>query len=274
MGEKMIKKNKLVSVIMSEFNTEEKKLKESIDSILKQSYMNFELIIIDDCGKNNVKKIVNEFNDQRIKVIKNDKNSGLVISLNKAIELAKGDYIARMDTDDYSYCDRIKKQLEFLEAHKDIDLVCSNCNFFDGKAVWGSSGTEYGIISRNQLLNGNPIMHPTVMMKTSSIKKIGGYKNFKRCEDYATWIEFYNRGFKMYKMPNVFLRYHLSLDDYKKRTLKTRKEFFTLLKTQYLKLNPTFLQLLKIYIKTFIAGILPKQIIFKYHKRKFNKQVI
>ena len=269
-----MKKNIKISVIMSEYNTDVKLLEKSIQSILNQTYKNFELIIIDDCGKNDVKKIVKKFNDNRIIVFKNKKNSGLVYSLNRAIEKSTGKYIARMDTDDYSYCDRIKKQLEFLEAHKDIDLVCSNCNFFDGKAVWGSSGTEYGIISRNQLSNGNPITHPTVMMKTSSIKKIGGYKNFKRCEDYATWIEFYNRGFKMYKMPNVFLRYHLSLDDYKKRTLKTRKEFFTLLKTQYLKLNPTFLQLLKIYIKTFIAGILPKQITFKYHKRKFNKQVI
>ena len=266
-------KNKgiLVSVIMAEYNTDEQLLKESIESIIKQSYSNFELIIIDDCGKNDVGKIVKSFNDNRIKVYKNQKNSGLIYSLNKAIKLSKGKYIVRMDTDDYSYRDRIEKQIDFLEKNHDIDLVCANCDYYDGNKIWGYSGSYSGKITREKLLNGNPIIHPSVMMKKEVIQNVGGYKDYNRCEDYATWIELYSCGYNLYKISDKLIRYHLSLEDYKKRTLKTRKGYFKLLKTQYLKLKPSMYQRIKIFIKTFIAGILPNNMIYNYHRKKFNK---
>ena len=98
--------NILVSIIMSEYNTDEMLLKESIRSMLEQTYKNFEFIIVDDKGRNNLKEIVKSFNDERIKVVENEKNEGLVYSLNRAIEEANGKYLVRMDTDDFSYNDR------------------------------------------------------------------------------------------------------------------------------------------------------------------------
>ena len=99
-----MKDTPLISVIMSEYNTDEKLLLRSIESIIKQTYKNIELILIDDCGINNVKKIVSKINDPRIKVYKNKKNSGLVYSLNKAIKKANGEYIARMDIWALKHC--------------------------------------------------------------------------------------------------------------------------------------------------------------------------
>lgn len=259
----------LVSVIMSEYNTNINLLKESIKSILNQTYTNLELIIIDDCGKNDVKKIVSEFQDERIKIYRNEKNSGLTYSLNKAINLSRGKYIARMDTDDFSYIDRLEIQVKFMEEHTEYDIIGTNVDYYDGNLIWGRSH-ECGEVTRNKILNSCPLTHPSVMYKKNIIEKIGGYLNYKRSEDYATWIELFLIGAKIYNIPEITVRYHLSLDDYKKRTLKKRKEFFKMIKEEYVKLKPSKLQLLKIYIKNFIAGILPYKIIYTYHKYKMK----
>jgi len=252
---------------MSEYNTDENLLKNSIKSIINQSYNHLEVIIIDDCGKNNLEQILSEFNDSRISVIKNEKNMGLVYSLNRALKYSKGKYIARMDTDDFALENRIKTQVDYMEEHPDIDLISANVEYYDGNEVWGKTKGQ-GEITREKLLNGSPITHPTIMAKREVMNNVGGYPNYKRCEDYAMWIELYVNKYKMYKIPDILLRYHLSIDDYKKRTLKTRKDFFRLLNTQYKKLNPKKNAILKMKIKTLLAGIMPYRIMYSYHKRK------
>lgn len=260
----------LVSVIMAEYNTEVNLLRQSIKSILEQEYKNFEFVIVDDCGKNNVEEIANEFGDSRIKILKNEKNSGLVYSLNRAIELSTGKYIARMDTDDYSYPERLKKQVEFLEKNPIYDVIGGNIDYYDGENIWGRSTNKGGLVKRKDILNSIPLCHPTIMGKREIFLDVGGYPEFKRCEDYALWIELFSREYKLYNMKETVLRYHLSLDDYKKRTLKTRKDFFRLLNSQYKKLNPSRSQILKVKIKNVIAGILPYKLMFLYHKKKMK----
>lgn len=238
---------------MSEYNTAEDLLRESISSILKQTYKNIEFIIVDDRGKNDVQKIVNTFNDSRIKVIRNKKNMGLVDSLNYAIENSNGKYIARMDTDDYSHPERIETQVKFLEEHPEFILVSGNAKFYDGRSIIGCSNW-YGEVTANDLKKGSShIIHPSVMMRAKELKLLGGYKNYRRCEDYALWIEMIVSGYRCYVMDDILIRYHLSTDDYKKRSLKTRKDFFRLLKEQYIRLNPTKLEYMKLYLKTIIA---------------------
>ena len=256
---------------MAEYNTELFLLKESIKSILSQTYGNFEFIIIDDCGKNNVEKIVKKIGDKRIKVLKNDKNKGLVYSLNKGIENAKGKYIARMDTDDYSYPNRFEIEVNFLESNSEYALVASNCDYYDEHGIWGSINGDSREITRRNLLKSGSIVHPTVMMRTDALKNIGGYLDYNRCEDYATWVELYFNGYKLYKIKDKLLNYHLSLDDYKKRKLSKRKGYFSFLKNQYKKLNPTLIDYSSQYLKTIIAGIVPHNILYNYHKKKLNK---
>lgn len=111
----------LIYVVMSCYNRE-KYVVEAIESILNQTYTNFEFIIIDDCSTDNTFEIVKEYakKDNRILALKNDKNYCYVHSLNKGIEIAKGKYIARMDDDDISLPERFEKQVEFLEKNEDI----------------------------------------------------------------------------------------------------------------------------------------------------------
>ena len=111
----------LISVIMPCYNRE-KYIVEAIESILNQTYTNFEFIIIDDCSTDNTFEIVKEYakKDNRILALKKDKNYCYVHSLNKGIEIAKGKYIARMDDDDISLPERFEKQVEFLEKNEDI----------------------------------------------------------------------------------------------------------------------------------------------------------
>lgn len=138
----------LISVIMSEYNTDVILLKQSIKSILEQTYKNFEFIIIDDCGKNNIDEIIKEFNDDRIKIYKNDKNRGLVYSLNRALNIAKGKYIARMDTDDYSYKHRLEDESDFLENNPEYDVIGGNVDYYDGSVIWGKTNNCQGIIKK------------------------------------------------------------------------------------------------------------------------------
>lgn len=255
-----------VSIIMSEYNTDIKLLKNSIRSILHQSYNNFEFIIVDDCGKNNLNEIVKEFNDSRIVVLKNDVNLGLVASLNKALSYSKGKYIARMDTDDFSYENRLEKQVEFLENHSEIDVVAGNADYYDENGIWGESNFS-GKVDRNDFLRGCPIMHPTVMMRSEVIKNNKGYLNYNRCEDYATWIKMFLNGKSFFNMNDKLIKYHLSELDFKKNNIKNNKGYLKLLRTLYRQLSPSFIQFHKMYIKSIISSILP----YKYmYKRKLN----
>lgn len=261
--------NILVSVIMSEYNTDEKLLKEAIKSILEQTYKNFEFIIVDDNGRNNVQEIVKEFNDNRIKVLNNDKNRGLVYSLNKAISEASGKYLMRMDTDDYSYKDRMEKQVKFIEEHPEYAVVGGRADYYDGSRIFAES-KFYGEVTKAILSKDTTITHPTVIMRKDIIEKVGGYQDYNRCEDYALWIELALNGYKMYVMNEKVLRYHLSLGDYSKRKLSTRKGYFKLLKEKYRKLNSSIVGYWLLVTKTFIAGIMPYKLMEKYHKHKYK----
>ena len=267
-----MKKNMpLVSIIMSEYNTNKKLLIESIQSLLNQTYNNFEIILIDDCGENDVNDVIKIFNDKRIKVFRNENNSGLVYSLNKAIKLSSGQYIARMDTDDYSYPDRIEKQVDFMIKNPKYDVIGTKCYYYDGQNIWGKSNFS-GEITKEVMLNGTPLIHPSVMYKKSIMEKNGGYLNYKRCEDTATWIDLFSKGYKMYVLDDALVRYHLDKNDYKKRSLKNRKDSFRLLNEIYIKLNPSKSLFIKKKIKLFLSCILPHSLLFKYHKNKFRER--
>ena len=264
-----------ISVIMGVYNELNKDiLMEAVNSILHQTFEDFEFIIYDDGSCPEAATLLREVAglDERIKLIGQDENHGLAFSLNACIDEAKGKYIARMDTDDYSYKHRLEDESDFLENNPEYDVIGGNVDYYDGSVIWGKTNNCQGIIKKEDILNSVPLCHPTVMAKREVYLAVGGYPNFKRCEDYALWIELFSKGYKLYRIKNTVLRYHLSLEDYKKRTLKTRKDFFRLLNTQYTKLNPTKSQIIKIKIKNIIAGIMPYKIMYWYHRNKARRR--
>ncbi len=178
---------KKVSVIMATYKTPEQYLEKAIESILNQTYVNFEFIIIVDGDLEN-KAIVEKYDDKRIKVIFNKKNMGLPYSLNKGIELSSGEYILRMDSDDISFKNRIEQQVAFMENNKEIDIAGAYAvTFGEKKAFSFYPFNDYETI-KAQLIVRCVLVHPTVIIRASTLKKEIKYnESYFTAQDYELW---------------------------------------------------------------------------------------
>ena len=199
--------NPLVSVILPVYNAE-KYIKVCLTSILNQKYQNLEIIIINDGSTDSSLDIIDSFYDNRIRIYNNDKNQGLVYSLNRGLELASGEYIARMDADDIMLPDRILSQLNFLTQHEDIDICGCSCELFKDNVTYGY---QYFWLTpdsiKAELLFNTPIAHPTFCVRK---KALNGYKynsTYKFCEDYELLSRFLIDGNKGANLPRALLRY-------------------------------------------------------------------
>lgn len=179
---------KLISVIMSTKDTDEIMLRQSIDSILKQTYKNFEFIIVCDGGTTDY-NIVKSYNDNRIIIIKHEKPLGLTKSLNEALNIAKGEYIARMDSDDISLKKRFMIQIKFMEKRNDID-ICSTMV----KKIGMSQQINVNLYNdsegiKAQLFLYNCLAHPTIMIRKKFIddNNILYDEKFRYSQDYELW---------------------------------------------------------------------------------------
>ena len=260
----------LITVLMSMYNTPEYQLRASIESILNQTYKKFEFLIIDDGANKECVDVVTSYKDSRINLIHNEKNLGLIKSLNKGLKLAKGKYIVRMDTDDISYEQRIEKQLKFmLETNDKYSIIASRADFFNEEGVYGESKL-YGEMSKESFLSGTPFMHPTMMIIKEDILKVGGYPEFVRCEDYAMAMEMYFHGYIGYIINEKLLKYRLDSNAYTKKKFKYRLNEMKLKRHYFKKLNINFLKRNICIYKSLIAGIIPKKMLYFYHRKKFK----
>lgn len=196
------------SVVMSTYNTPEKYLREAIESILIQTFKDFELIIVDDGSEQNDAEIASEFKDDRIIVLKNEKNSGLAYSLNRGLNQAKGEYIVRMDSDDIAFPDRLQKQIDYMDSHYDIDILSSRAECFGSRT--GMPIIDYGEDEyvKATLFFADLILHPTVVMRKDSLKKYGLLYDdrLRRAQDYDLWARA-SENCRFYIMPDKLLHY-------------------------------------------------------------------
>lgn len=180
--------NPKVSVIMSTHNGE-RFIKEAINSVLGQTFSDFEFLIIDDCSTDLTSVILADYSqkDQRIKIISNSENLGLTKSLNKAIQQAQGEYIARMDDDDISLPERLQKQLSFMEKNPKIALVgCLGLIIDERGETIGEKNLALGFPEiKKRLLFNNQFIHSSLFIRKSVLDKEGFYNNnFKKAQDY------------------------------------------------------------------------------------------
>lgn len=207
-----------VSVVMSTYNEKLKYLELSIKSILNQSYSNIEFIIVlDNPDNKDIRDCINNYRcmDNRIIVIENKKNLGLVKSLNLALEIATGEYIIRMDADDISDIHRIEKQVKFLENNKDVVLVGSDIEFIDENSSYIERSNLLISSSKElekSLLLGNFIAHPTWAFRRNIIEEIGGYDDVPYAEDYDFLVRVVLTGGKIYNINEKLLKYRLRND--------------------------------------------------------------
>lgn len=253
-----------VTVLMSMYNTPIDQLKQAIESIINQTYKNFEFLIIDDYADPICTETVEKYKDTRIRLIHNENNIGLEKSLNKGLKLAAGKYIIRMDTDDISYPDRIQKQIEFAKKHPEYSIIGGRANYFNEDGIYGTS-TKKGEITKKDLLFGTPFIHPSMLIRKKDILSIGGYPLYKRCEDYAMVMEMYAKGFKGYIMDTLVIKYRMDDKAYLKKKFRYRI-IETEMKIKYFrKLNVEWYKYI-FAIKPIIVGLIPAKIIKKYHK--------
>ncbi len=199
----------LVSVLMPVYNAGGF-VKDSIESILKQSYRNFELIVINDGSSDNSEELIRSIKDPRINYFKNDVNLGLIQTLNKGIDLCNGDYIARMDADDISLPDRLKKQVEFMNKNREVGVCGSDyIHFGKGKQIALTSHHDHDWIAGWMLFNSS-VVHPALMIRSSVIKKESPYFNseYKHSEDYELWSRLLFKT-KFADIPEILLKYRI-----------------------------------------------------------------
>lgn len=201
-----------ISVIMSVYNGEAY-LKEAIESVRKQTFHNWELIVINDCSTDSTADILAEFSskDERIKVHTNQENLKLPASLNKAVSLSCGKYIARMDADDICLPERLEKQYRFMEKNGDVAL--SSCRFLTVKnGVYASGGAggrcDFEAL-RAMLLVSNPILHPGVIAKTEVMKQFHYDTSLTCTEDLELWTRLAKEKQKIEILPECLLIYRL-----------------------------------------------------------------
>ena len=200
-----------ISIIMAVYN-EETYIKDSVKSILNQSFKNFELIIIDDGSIDGTTQIINSFNDSRIRLIKNEENLGLTKSLNRGLKVAEGKYIARMDADDIALPDRLKVQFNYLEKELDVGVLGGQAiQFYDDnfKKVLKHKVTSFKEIKATLFCN-NPMIHSTIMIRKSILveNNITYDETMKASQDYEMWIRLSSYT-KIVNLSNILILYRL-----------------------------------------------------------------
>jgi glycosyltransferase involved in cell wall biosynthesis len=204
----MSTKKPLVSVLMAVYNGE-KFLREAIESILNQTYTNFEFLIVNDGSTDLTEEIILSYSDSRIRYIKNETNLKLITSLNKGLDLANGKYIARMDADDISLPNRLEKQVVFLEDNQEIGVLGTcvrTIGLENNYEVHFKQGHDQ---IRFELFFHNYLHHPTVMLRSDLIKKNKiYYENYLHAEDYALWVKL-TEFTKIDILPEILVNYRI-----------------------------------------------------------------
>jgi glycosyltransferase involved in cell wall biosynthesis len=196
----------VVSVVMPVYNGE-KYIKEAIESILRQTFVDFEFIIVDDASTDSTAEIIGSYSDPRIRYIKNETNLQVAKTLNKGIAAAKGTYIARMDADDISLPERFEQQVTFMQAHPDIDVCGTWYKTFGAQNYLQKLPAEHEQV-KSDLLFYSPIAHPSVMMKTSIFLHDKYPEDFPKAEDYALWTQLIKRC-RFANLPVCLLHYRV-----------------------------------------------------------------
>ena len=196
-----------ISVLMPVFNGE-RYLEMAIDSILNQTFKDFELIIINDGSTDFSEKIIFSYNDSRIKYYKNSENIGLIATLNKGIDLCNGRFIARMDADDISLPKRLQKQWDFLNTHSEYAMVGSDMEKIDNNNQHIGNIKKYcpAQLIKTQLFFKNAFAHSTMLIRKDILNKFRYNENYIYAEDYFLWSQIAFK-YPVANLPGILIKY-------------------------------------------------------------------
>lgn len=265
-----------ISIIMGIYKMINKKdiVKLAIDSILNQTYRDFEFIICDDGSNDGTYEMVQDLikNDKRVILIKNNENKGLAYSLNHCLSMAKGEYIARMDADDISMPNRLEKQIKFLDEHLEYAIVGCNLLLINNKGIWGKRILAEKPTKKSFLFT-SPFCHPAIVMRKEILDKVNNYKVEKitrRAEDYDLFMRIYANDYKGYNMQEFLYQFREDNDTYKRRAYKYRIDDVQVRYRGFKSLGLMPKGFLYV-IKPLVIGLIPQKILVRLRKFRVEK---
>lgn len=247
-------------------------LPEAVESILAQTFSDWELILCDDGSSDGTFRVAEEYRKrypEQIILLRNERNMGLNHTLNRCLERAEGEYIARMDGDDVSLPERLKQETAFLDENPDYAIVSSPMIYFDERGEWGR-GTACERPQPMDFAAGTPFCHAPCMVRRQALQAVGGYSTDRRtlrAEDYHLWFRLYAAGYRGY---NLQTPYYKMRDD---ENACRRRRFRYALNEAYVRLaGYRMLGLpLRVYpwaARPILVALLPKGLYRKLHHRK------
>lgn len=228
----------MISVIMSTYKEDERLLRESIESILNQTYRDFEYIIILDYPDNDVhKSVIEEYalKDDRIHFYINEKNMGLTDSLNRGLSLCHGEYIARMDADDISLPDRLERQMKYLEKnHYDLIGGITEMINENGSLLYSIKSVPTDPKKINKALRYSQcIAHPTWLGRKEVFEKNAGYRHMPLCEDYDFTLRAVLNGFVISNLNEPVLKYRMTSNSISRSNLFEQYLYMSYITNEY-----------------------------------------
>lgn len=251
-----------VSVLMGAYNCADT-IAESIESIQGQTFTDWEMIICDDGSKDNTVEVVQSYveKDNRIKLIRNEKNHGLSYTLNRCIENSTGEYCARMDGDDLCDPERFAIQNLFLDTHPEFGFVSTTMLRFDDRGVYQRPKIGDGFMpTKADLIKGSPFCHAPSMIRRSTYDAVNGYRDLPQIlgdEDYDLWFRIYAVGISGYVIENPLYSMRDGREAAKRRSFRRRLNEAWVRKEGYKAIGtPIYKRLL--IIKPILIGLIPQ----------------
>lgn len=268
-----------ISVIMGIHNGQ-RFIYEALDSVLNQTFEDFELIICDDGSTDDTPAILREYarRDKRVCILRNETNIGLAASLNRCIEAASGEYLARMDADDRCLPQRFAVQAAYLDSHPEIAVVGSGAYFMDDNSeIFGQrTCSEVRHIQLSDAVKAAQLIHPSVMMRTDAVRSVNGYtvnELTTRAEDYDLWCKLCERNCRLVQLPQKLLCYREDSANISRRKYGYRIQEAKL-KYEWIRRAKMPFKYVLYAIKPLVVGLLPLNLYRMLHKKQVQPAVM
>lgn len=258
-----------ISVLMSVYNPSDKTiLDRAVRSIIGQTFREWEMILYDDGSEEKYISAIQKAAsmDSRIRYIRGEKNMGLAHALNAALPLARGKYIARMDSDDISRPERFVREYEFLESHPEYQWAGSNTELIDREGRWAVRKMPE-MPGERDFLNYSPYIHPSVMFRKEVLLEYRGYREYRRGEDYELFMRLHAAGLQGYNLQEELFAYREDMDTYGHRKYRYQIEEVGIRFAGFHRLGILNPKTLPYVLKPLVTGFVPHRLLASMKKR-------
>lgn len=259
-----------ISVLMGIYNCEGT-LVEALDSLYAQTYQDFKIILCEDGSSDDTYAVAEQYakSHDNIILLRNERNMGLNYTLNRCLEQADTEYIARMDGDDISLPHRFETEINFLDSHPEYAVVSGPMIYFDANGDF-RTGTGKGEVKKEDFIMGSPVCHAPCMARTEAFKAVGGYsvgERFLRAEDYHLWFKLFAAGYKLYMLNDVIYKMRDDRNALSRRTFKCRRNIAYVMHIGFKMIGlPWYTQVFT--LKPILMYFVPTSFYKRFHNRK------